>query len=336
MEPIGTLIYANGIGDHLVTLPAVRALSRLLEGRLRLVTAPEVARLFYRDVSVGEVAAIPFSGEPGGGKRFDAEWAARRIGRCPLLVSLNPWHSRSMDELLRLVRPEASIGLDPAFDAYVPLDFSLHSADMAFSLVRALDPSLRIDEFSGPPDLDAEARRKGRALVTGLPQGFRAIAVHADTQPWKEWRPEHFRAALHGFLDRRPDYVAFVLGSRDLGLDQGPHGARVLPAIGLSLHASMAVVEASDLFLGVDSCLLHAADLFRTPGVALFGATSAAEWGFRFARHAHMDCGPKMDRDRIRRVIASLEELHRGDPNRGRGMNAQADSFASRKSVPTG
>jgi ADP-heptose:LPS heptosyltransferase len=37
----------------------------------------------------------------------------------------------------------------------------------------------------------------------------------------------------------------------------------------------------ADLFLGVDSLFLHAADLFRVPSVGLFGPTACEEWGFR-------------------------------------------------------
>lgn len=311
MEQIGTLIYANGIGDHLVTLPAVRALSRLLRGRLRLVTFPGAAELYYRDVPFVDVIATPFRDLPSEGRSFDARAVAQRIARCPLLISLNPWHSRSMDDLLRLAKPHASIGFDDAFQAYLPPDFDRHSADMAFEVVRALDASLRIEDFAQPPQLDPEARRRGRHLRACLPRGARMLVVHADTRPWKEWRPEYYRAALHGFLDRHPNFIAFVLGTGDHGLDRGPNASQVLPSLGLHLHTCMALVEAADLFLGIDSCLLHAADLFRTPGVGLFGATRVREWGFRFGPHVHIDCGPRMDRDRVRHVVSALTRLHR-------------------------
>ena len=311
MEQIGTLIYANGIGDHLVTLPAVRALSRLLRGRLRLVTFPRAAELYYRHIPFADVIATSFKDIPGEGRSFDAPVVAQRIAPCPLLMSLNPWHSRSMDELLRLARPETSIGFDEAFQASLPLDFDRHSADMTFEVVRALDASLRIDDFARPPHLAPAARRRARDLKSCLPRDARLLVVHADTRPWKEWRPEYFRAALHGFLDRHPDFIAFVLGKDDRGLDRGPNASRVVPSLGLHLDTCMALVEEADLFLGIDSCLLHAADLFRTPGVGLFGATKAREWGFRFGPHVHIDCGPKMDRDRVRHVVSALTRLHR-------------------------
>lgn len=309
MEQVATLIYANGFGDHLVTLPAVRALSWLLGGRLRMVTYPGIEALYYSDVLFEDYIGTSFKDLQDEGRSFDAEGVARRIGPCPLIISLNPWHSRSMDELLRLVRPEVSIGFDPAFDAYVPLDFDLHSADMAFKLVQMLDPSLRIEDFAGPPCLDAGARSRWAGIRESLPDEACLLAVHADTREWKEWRPDFFRAALHGFLERDDRFVAFVLGKRDTGLVTGPHEDRVIPALGLDLHTSFTAIESADLFLGIDSSMLHAADAFRTPGVGLFGATRPQEWGFRFSRHRHIDCGASMDRDAVQEVIDSLCEL---------------------------
>jgi ADP-heptose:LPS heptosyltransferase len=55
----------------------------------------------------------------------------------------------------------------------------------------------------------------------------------------------------------------------------------------LPLDACFAVLSESDLFLGIDSCHLHAADLFRIPAVGLFGPTTARRWGVRFPPHWH-------------------------------------------------
>jgi hypothetical protein len=34
--------------------------------------------------------------------------------------------------------------------------------------------------------------------------------------------------------------------------------------------------------------MLHAADLFRVPGVGIFGPTDPQKWGFRFSTHKHI------------------------------------------------
>jgi ADP-heptose:LPS heptosyltransferase len=68
------------------------------------------------------------------------------------------------------------------------------------------------------------------------------------------------------------------------------------------------LVGTADLFVGIDSSMLHAADLARVPGVGLFGPTRAAEWGFRFAPHRHVDRTTMADIT-VDAVLDALEEL---------------------------
>ena len=309
MAPSAALIYANGIGDHLLTLPTVRALSAHFGGRLRLISFPEAKQRHYLGVRFCGVLPAAFRDEAKVEKSFDADKVAHLAKSTPLLISLNPWHSSSMDRLLKLIGPASSIGFHERFDAHLPLDFDRHCADMTFEMARVFDPGLRIHDFTAPPRFLPDARRRVDRLVRGLPKGYRVMAVHADTQPWKEWKAAHFRAALHGFLAARPDFIALVIGRRDVGLEAGDQATRVVPCHGLHLHLSLSIVERADLFLGVDSCALHMADLARTPGVGLFGATRALEWGFRFGPHAHVDCGKEMDRDAVDEVVDALARL---------------------------
>jgi ADP-heptose:LPS heptosyltransferase len=70
-------------------------------------------------------------------------------------------------------------------------------------------------------------------------------------------------------------------------------------------------VQESDLFLGADSSMLHAADLFRVPGVGLFGPTDPRRYGFRFARHRHIRNRRGMKFIQESAVLAALESLLR-------------------------
>jgi hypothetical protein len=62
------------------------------------------------------------------------------------------------------------------------------------------------------------------------------------------WGASRFRQDLDKFLARYPEFIA----------------------LDLPLPVAMAVIRDSDLFLGVDSCMLHAADFFRLPGKSAF------------------------------------------------------------------
>lgn len=52
---------------------------------------------------------------------------------------------------------------------------------------------------------------------------------------------------------------------------------------GLALPTAFELVRYVDVFVGVNSCFLQAADLWRTSGVGLFGATEVHEFGFRLS-----------------------------------------------------
>lgn len=214
-----------------------------------------------------------------------------------------------MNRFLDVLKPKVSIGFNEAFQAHIPLDYDRHSTDMTFDIARVLDPKLRVEDFAASPRLVAHARRRVLRLFDDFPSGSRVLVVHADTRPWKEWRAEYFRAALHGFLGRHAEFLALVVGQQDRGLEKGPHADRVIPCLGLHPHLSMAMVQKADLFLGIDSCALHMADICRTPGVGLFGATRALEWGFRFGPHVHVDCGKSMNRDAVSEVMEALEQM---------------------------
>jgi ADP-heptose:LPS heptosyltransferase len=70
----------------------------------------------------------------------------------------------------------------------------------------------------------------------------------------------------------------------------------------------MGLVATADLFVGIDSSMLHAADLARVPGVGLFGPTRAVEWGFRFAPHRHIDMSTMADIT-VQSALDAMEEL---------------------------
>src|SRR4051794_34238222 len=111
------VFFANGLGDYLLTLPSLRALARILPTRLALVTSEGPSELLFRDVGIERFVEVPMA-RPGhdAARYFSASDAAERLGPIECLVSLVPWHSASLSELIRLVRPAWSIGLHHEFD----------------------------------------------------------------------------------------------------------------------------------------------------------------------------------------------------------------------------
>lgn len=312
------LIFANAIGDHLLTLPAVRALSTLYDGRLALVCSRGARQAFYSGLPLRAVHETVMRRVPTRSRRtreemftrvFDSESVARALGDCDFLISLNTWHSDSVEALLERLSPASSIGFYSAFQVELPLNLEKHSSDLAFDIPLYLQPSLRVEDFASPPSFSEDVWRRVRALKAAVPAPIKLLAIHAETSPEKLWPVERFVSLLDAFLDRHPDFVVAAVGLRDSGLGEGRHGARVFPCYGFPLSVGMALVGHADLFLGIDSCMLHAADLFGVPGVGLFGPTSGQSWGFRFGPYRHVHGDGTMDSIHESEVLEALESL---------------------------
>jgi ADP-heptose:LPS heptosyltransferase len=133
------------------------------------------------------------------------------------------------------------------------------------------------------------------------------LIVHADTSREKEWTVARFQRTLDDFLSVHSNFIGLVLGLRDLGIQPGVT-RRILCAVGLPLDVSLALVGRGTAFLGVDSALLHAADLFRLPSVALFGPGDSRQFGCRFCHHEYV-AAPSMAQMTEAVVLQALERV---------------------------
>jgi ADP-heptose:LPS heptosyltransferase len=181
--------------------------------------------------------------------------------------------------------------------------------DQTFALAQAVEPTLRFEDFADPPTFSSAAEAAAARLAARHRQpGGRLLVVHPETRPEKTWGTDRFAWVLERFLDSHPEYTAIVLET-----EPAP-GWPVRPAVvpvDAHLELAMALMRHADLFLGVDSCFLHAADLFRVPGVALFGPTSPVQWGFRLApRYRHV-AAESMDGIACESVLEALMEVAR-------------------------
>ena len=298
--------FVNGIGDHLMALPALRALAALMPGRLRLLCMPGAERLFFAELELAAVHHIHHlraAVNPAAASRLAAE-----IGTCDLFLSFERHSNPSTLALVAALRPRQSVGHFPGFETQIPFETARHSTDLAFAIPAAFSPGLRAEAFVGPPRLPDSTAALVRGFRAQLAPAVTLLAVHADTKREKMWAPGKLAAVLGAFLDRHCDVVAVVIGAEKLVGDVGKHRGRVLSCCGIPLPASFGLVAACDLFLGVDSCMLHLADLCRVPGVGLFGPTDPAEYGFRFAPHRHIRAA-RMEDIAVPDVLDALESL---------------------------
>jgi ADP-heptose:LPS heptosyltransferase len=355
-QRLGVIYTSGGIGDHLLALPALRAILHSFPRAVKLVCIPGSREVLFRGLpflEILEVSTLDYRGGQIGMSQkpvrsqfrrqaaystcdliekptttpnqswwsFDVSAVVNLFLDCDILVSLALWHSTNADDVLAMVRPSLSVGFSQTFDRWIRPNFDLHVADLYFSAATALDPTLRIHDFIGPTAVHAQCRRRANLVRASIPQGYRVIAVHADTMKQKMWPPRRFAAVLDLFLERHPEFVVLVVGTQHLPLSVGRYRERFRSCVGLPLSVSLALVETVDVFLGVDSCMLHCADLQKIPSLGLFRqprhtepatfpwCSNAQTWGVRFAPHVHV-CGTgTMASIREEEVNKALESL---------------------------
>ena len=263
--------------------------------------------MFFSDLPLAQMIKLAIWQDTGG-IHFNVEDITLQLRNCDPLFSLVPWTSYLLSTWVASLAPRISIGFFPYFDITLSNDHKKHSADLAFDVPKFLKSSLKLEHYAGPPTLPKSAVVAASQLRSILRPSTKIIAVHAETQKGKMWSSDHFIEVLNKFLEREKQYVAFVIGQDYQPLDLGKHKERIISCDGLPLPVACALVAQADLFLGVDSCMLHVADLNRVPGVGLFGPTNCQEWGFRFGPHRHI-CGTNtMDDITPENVLKALEE----------------------------
>lgn len=302
------LFFVNGIGDYLLTLPTLRALVSTLPTAPFIIWGQNNPLSLFSDFLDLNSIEICCS-RSRRGLEFDRTRATSVIEHCDLFISLTPWYSSSLAELVVALQPSVTIGFAPNYDLPVTLDDSSHIIDAVFQLAIKINPGATLAAHSHAPQFAPQYNDGTQAVLSDLPPGIRCLVVHGDTLLHKMWVLEHWVRVLASFLKDHKDFVALLLGSVPLPLDCGQHSDRIIPCYGVPLATSFALVRGADLFIGVDSCLLHAADLFRIPSVGLFGPTLAQEYGSRFAPHISLQGAGDMAKITPDAAILSLNRL---------------------------
>lgn len=278
------ILHINGLGDQLIAWPTLRALRRVLPGHFELWTGRGMVRSIYRDVEMERFGIAAVGPEL---RELDVAGVPADRPRIDLFVSLSTWCNDSVLALAHRLRAGHTVGLDGDLDVVLKDGRDQNMFDQLFALAKHFDPRLVLEDFAAPPTFSDAAEDAARARVAQhLAPGQRMLFVHPETRPRKMWTPEAWSAVVRAMLEAQPELVAFVSSRRPYPLDVGPHQARVVELLDTPFEMTLAVLRAASLFVGVDSCFLHGADLLRVPAVGLFGPTHPATWGFRLERRS--------------------------------------------------
>ena len=227
---------------------------------------------------------------------------------CDLFLSFERQSSPSTARLLHALRPKESIGFLPEFNTSIPFSRAAHASDLAFTIPKQLASALRIEDFARPPHASDVVSALTDNFRAELPRNSVLLAVHAETKPDKTWSEVKLAEVLDHILELHHHLIVVTVGVAPSAIDVSRNRERLLCCHGIPLSVALSIIGKCDLFLGVDSCMLHMADLCHVPGVGLFGPTKPAEFGFRFARHIHVSA-PTMEQISVEDVLDALESL---------------------------
>ncbi len=302
--------FLNGYGDNFINLPALRALCRMFEGRLTLVCRQGPDLFCFDDLAINRRITLD-ARLTGESYQFDAVAAAAEIGQCDLFLSLVPWSSPSLSNLLEVWGGIVSIGFFENYTRRLRRDYDKPSADLAFDIVRSLRPDYQLHDFLEPLRYPTARRQEVQEIFSMLEPGTRTLSVHMDTLAHKLWDESRWVESLDEFLDQHPNFVVLLVGrpERPVDTEKWRNAGRVIPCYGLSLPSSCCLVAESDFFIGIDSCMLHVADMARVPGVGLFGPTNVKEFGFYIGPHIMIQADGSMEKIEIGMVTEALNQL---------------------------
>ncbi|MET0646176.1 MAG: hypothetical protein ABW208_06105 [Pyrinomonadaceae bacterium] len=311
------VFFANGIGDAILALPALRALTEVFPGRLTLLAHGRALYLELFEPLATRRQLYITSGTKCNWEREDIDALAASVGECDLFISLVAgWHSESLGYLIERLRPAKTVGYWAGYDIKLPRDFTKHTVELNFDAVRAVSPGHSLRDYLDPPTYPSRSVTMAEEIKASLGDGVRILAVHMETMPEKLWEPGKLAAVLDGFLTAHPEFIALLVNYSDypLALQSESGRKRFIAQKGLSLSDALCLVHYADCFLGADSCMLHAADLGRVPAVGLFGPTSADEFGCVVGPHIAIQSASEVSLIEVECVLAALESLL-ADPN---------------------
>lgn len=298
----------DGIGDLLMSIPALSALTNNFPYKITLICQSGINCWFFNNLPFKKIITIQVNSSSGKATFFQIDQVINEIKHCDLFFSFSTWISNEILNLINQLQVKKSIGFFEEFDIHIKLnDPKKNAIDAYFEFSKIFLADLNIIDYAQPPLLSIEAIKTAFLFKTKVLNAKKTLIVHPETKKEKQWSPENFNTVINHFLDLHPEFIALVLGQQDQKIDYGKHEKRIISCFGLDFEISCALVSQANFFLGVDSCMLHVADLFRIPSIGLFGPTNYAIFGVRFAQHEHIDGKGSMDNISVSTVLEKID-----------------------------
>ncbi len=185
-----------------------------------------------------------------------------------------------------------------------------HAIDRYLAVIAQLGEPLPACEDERTPRLylAEKDRLVARSILrkAGVMPGDIVVTIHPGGEGFngrKQWALKRFVAVACSLMAQYAARIVLVGGAADMPLAKAIAAqlpvAPIIAAGQTSLKQTAALIEASTLFIGNDSCPLHMAAAVGTPSIGIFGPSNVQQFhpvgrpGYRFiAAHASLPCSP--------------------------------------------
>lgn len=295
-----------------MSTPSLRAIFQRNDDQFTLLWVPGLKDAFFVTESRASIKEFAFFNRAGK-KLIDYRGLLELDSPIDDLISLQPWFTHDLGELIKLLRPKRTIGFNKSYDVFLN-DASGHYVDRMFRLASIVNPNANIEYCSATAQPQMTWLKQSDKFVRTLPQGVKLLTWHSDTKPYKMWEPKRFAATLVEFLRTHEEYWAVGIGVNNSDVRRFLVHPRSIVLDSAPLSFNLGLLARSSLFFGVDSCMLHACDMMRIPGVALFGPVpddfgGCDNFGFRFGPHIHLGGTGSLDDVTVDQSIGALHAL---------------------------
>jgi|SRR5579859_1326463 len=185
-----------------------------------------------------------------------------------------------------------------------------HAIDRYLYVVNQVGAPLLTDASERTPRLylSGKDRAMARSLLrsAGVTARDTVVTIHPGGEGFrgrKQWAQDRFAAVARHLIEQYQAKIVLVGGPSDKPLAEAI--AAQLPEAPIdttgqtTLKQTAALIEASTLFIGNDSCPLHMAGVVGTAAIGIFGPSNIQQFhpvgqsGFRFiAAHRDLPCSP--------------------------------------------
>lgn len=265
-------------GDLLTAVPALRAMQSCFGNNIRVVCGaePEHLRVFKalgftnifqtqfktRDPLPGETVVTPCEWQ------FDVSHVIPYARACDFMINLTDSCGPSFGELARRCSM-TSVGYQASADyRIIDTQSYRHMFERYFDVVLAIFPDEYLRNYAYFPHRSDAARIC--SIVREEAGPHRLIALHADTKDFKMWPLDNWAGWLKKLWADEPETRVVLLGYPGIPLERFANDERLHDCRDLPLTVNYEIVAMADQFVGIDSCMLHAADLCRVPSVGIF------------------------------------------------------------------